>query len=270
MRSSPSRASRARWPRRSRPPGAGSTSRSAGTASPARSCPRWRSSPRSRARPTPTSTRPCPATSAAARPTSASAPPSTRRPGPGRLSMLEPPPLRPVHRARRAPPLLVGVRLDGPSRGRRGRSPRPERLRPDRPRQHRHDHRQAHRDRPGQLHRARDHPRRGARRRLVAGAGRGGSRGCLPLRKLEAEPPRPVQGTGGSTSMANSWMQLRQAGATARAMLVEAAAQEWNVPAVGDHRGARGRLSTPVGTARDVRRAGGEGLGAEAPFATSP
>ncbi len=38
-----------------------------------------------------------------------------------------------------------------------------------------------------------------------------------------------MQGTGGSSAMANSWMQLRQAGATARAMLVAAAATEWNV-----------------------------------------
>ncbi|GAB2858526.1 xanthine dehydrogenase family protein molybdopterin-binding subunit [Pseudoduganella ginsengisoli] len=41
----------------------------------------------------------------------------------------------------------------------------------------------------------------------------------------------PVQGTGGSTAMANSWDQLRQAGASARAMLVAAAAQQWQVPA---------------------------------------
>ena len=40
-----------------------------------------------------------------------------------------------------------------------------------------------------------------------------------------------VQGTGGSTAMAGAWEQMRQAGATARAMLVAAAAQEWNVPA---------------------------------------
>ena len=39
------------------------------------------------------------------------------------------------------------------------------------------------------------------------------------------------QGTGGSTAMANSFDQYRQAGATARAMLVAAAAQKWNVPA---------------------------------------
>jgi isoquinoline 1-oxidoreductase beta subunit len=40
-----------------------------------------------------------------------------------------------------------------------------------------------------------------------------------------------AQGTGGSTAMANSWEQLRKAGATARAMLVAAAAREWSVPA---------------------------------------
>jgi isoquinoline 1-oxidoreductase subunit beta len=40
-----------------------------------------------------------------------------------------------------------------------------------------------------------------------------------------------IQLTGGSTSLANSWLQLRQAGATARAMLVAAAAKAWNVPA---------------------------------------
>lgn len=41
----------------------------------------------------------------------------------------------------------------------------------------------------------------------------------------------PIQGTGGSTSIANSWDQLRRAGAMARAMLVQAAAAEWQVPA---------------------------------------
>lgn len=39
----------------------------------------------------------------------------------------------------------------------------------------------------------------------------------------------PMQATGGSTSLANSFMQMRQAGATARAMLVSAAAQRWQV-----------------------------------------
>jgi isoquinoline 1-oxidoreductase beta subunit len=41
----------------------------------------------------------------------------------------------------------------------------------------------------------------------------------------------PFQGTGGSTSIANSWEQLRKAGAAARAMLVAAAADRWQVPA---------------------------------------
>jgi isoquinoline 1-oxidoreductase beta subunit len=44
-------------------------------------------------------------------------------------------------------------------------------------------------------------------------------------------PKGNVQGTGGSTSMANSWDQLRHAGASARAMLVQAAANRWKVPA---------------------------------------
>ncbi len=38
-----------------------------------------------------------------------------------------------------------------------------------------------------------------------------------------------MQGTGGSSAMANSWMQLREAGAKARAMLVTAAAKQWQV-----------------------------------------
>src|SRR3984893_5116583 len=41
----------------------------------------------------------------------------------------------------------------------------------------------------------------------------------------------PIQATGGSSSVANSWMQLRLAGAAAREMLVAAAAEEWQLPA---------------------------------------
>ena len=41
----------------------------------------------------------------------------------------------------------------------------------------------------------------------------------------------PIQGTGGSTAMANSFTQYRTAGAAARAMLVGAAADQWKVPA---------------------------------------
>ncbi len=52
----------------------------------------------------------------------------------------------------------------------------------------------------------------------------------------------PFQGTGGSTSIANSWMQLRQAAAGARSMLVDAAAARWQVPA-GEITVARGVVS---------------------------
>ncbi len=49
--------------------------------------------------------------------------------------------------------------------------------------------------------------------------------------KLYANLAFGVQGTGGSTAIANSWEQMRKAGATARAMLVQAAADAWKVPA---------------------------------------
>jgi len=39
----------------------------------------------------------------------------------------------------------------------------------------------------------------------------------------------PMQGTGGSTAIANSYMQLRTAGAVAKSMLVAAAAKKWGV-----------------------------------------
>jgi len=41
----------------------------------------------------------------------------------------------------------------------------------------------------------------------------------------------PMQGTGGSSAIANSYLQYRGAGAAARAMLVAAAAETWKVPA---------------------------------------
>ncbi len=52
----------------------------------------------------------------------------------------------------------------------------------------------------------------------------------------------PFQGTGGSSAIANSYDQLRHAGAMAKAMLLAAAAQQWNVPA-GEIAVAKGRLS---------------------------
>ncbi len=64
----------------------------------------------------------------------------------------------------------------------------------------------------------------------------------------------PAQGTGGSTAMANSYEQMRQAGAAARHMLVAAAAELWQVPAAeiqvrdgslthGEHRASFGELA---------------------------
>jgi isoquinoline 1-oxidoreductase beta subunit len=47
--------------------------------------------------------------------------------------------------------------------------------------------------------------------------------------KLYANPAFGVQATGGSTSVRAFWKPLREAGATARAMLVQAAAQQWQV-----------------------------------------
>ncbi len=47
---------------------------------------------------------------------------------------------------------------------------------------------------------------------------------------LYAQPLFKAQMTGGSTSIRGFWTPLRQAGATARAMLVAAAAARWSVP----------------------------------------
>lgn len=61
----------------------------------------------------------------------------------------------------------------------------------------------------------------------------------------------PAQGTGGSSSIANSWMQLRNAGAAARAMLVNAAAAQWKVAAseiqVSNGRVSHGKRSASFG-----------------------
>ena len=49
--------------------------------------------------------------------------------------------------------------------------------------------------------------------------------------KLYANLAFGLQGTGGSSAIANSYLQYRAAGAAARAMLVAAAAEAWKVPA---------------------------------------
>jgi isoquinoline 1-oxidoreductase beta subunit len=50
-----------------------------------------------------------------------------------------------------------------------------------------------------------------------------------PDEKLYANPAFGIQATGGSTSVRAFWKPLRSAGATARAMLIQAAAHQWQV-----------------------------------------
>lgn len=69
-----------------------------------------------------------------------------------------------------------------------------------------------------------------------------------------------VQGTGGSSSIANAYEQMRKAGATARAMLVAAAAEEWNVPAA--------EITVEKGRLKHAESARESGFGAFAEKAT--
>jgi isoquinoline 1-oxidoreductase beta subunit len=90
----------------------------------------------------------------------------------------------------------------------------------------------------------------------------------LPAVKIEYAPANVAlyknlafgaQGTGGSTAIANSWQQMRKAGATGRAMLVSAAAKRWNVPtssisvskgavSSGTHKATFGELANDAAT----------------------
>ena len=72
-----------------------------------------------------------------------------------------------------------------------------------------------------------------------------------PNEKLYANPLLRQQATGGSTSIRADWSDLRRAAATARAVLVQAAAKKWNVDPAGCSvtrgmvtHGASGRTAT--------------------------
>jgi isoquinoline 1-oxidoreductase beta subunit len=70
-----------------------------------------------------------------------------------------------------------------------------------------------------------------------------------PNEKLYTNPLIGIQATGGSTSLRAFWTPLRTAGATARSMLVQAAARQWKVdPATCTT--ARGEVSHPPSNRR--------------------
>ncbi|MDN4987157.1 xanthine dehydrogenase family protein molybdopterin-binding subunit [Bradyrhizobium sp. WYCCWR 13022] len=56
-----------------------------------------------------------------------------------------------------------------------------------------------------------------------------------PNEKLYANPMLGVQATGNSNALRGGWMPLRRAGATAKAMLIAAAAKRWSVDAQSCH-----------------------------------
>ena len=72
-------------------------------------------------------------------------------------------------------------------------------------------------------------------------------RGTLaPAGEAYKDPAFGIQITGGSGSVAHSWVQYRQIGAKARAMLVSAAAAQWQVPA-NQVKAVQGVLTGPGG-----------------------
>jgi isoquinoline 1-oxidoreductase subunit beta len=72
-----------------------------------------------------------------------------------------------------------------------------------------------------------------------------------PNEKLYVNPLLGVQATGNSNAMRGAWQPLRQAGATARTMLIAAAAKKWNVDPASC-RAQKGEVSHPP-TGRTVK-----------------
>ena len=73
-----------------------------------------------------------------------------------------------------------------------------------------------------------------------------GAEAAPPNDKLYANPLLGFQVTGGSTSVPGFWEPLRRAGATARVMLIEAAASQWGVDAALC-RAEKGDVVSPTG-----------------------
>jgi isoquinoline 1-oxidoreductase beta subunit len=68
-----------------------------------------------------------------------------------------------------------------------------------------------------------------------------------PNEKLYANPLLGVQATGNSNAIRGAWQPLRQAGATAKTMLVAAAAKRWNVDPASCRAQSGQVLHTPTG-----------------------
>ena len=87
--------------------------------------------------------------------------------------------------------------------------------------------------------------------------------------RLEHAPPNEklygnpllggIQATGNSNAVRSAWKPLRQAGATARTMLIAAAAQRWNVAASSCTREKRRSAARRDGQADPLRRTGRRG-----------
>lgn len=71
-----------------------------------------------------------------------------------------------------------------------------------------------------------------------------------PAHSAYYNPAMRIQATGGSTSVRGAWLPLRQAGATARAMLVAAAAADLGVPATDLRTEAGEVIHPPTGARR--------------------
>ena len=146
----------------------------------------------------------------------------SRAPHLNRRAFLPAPP-RPAARWRSA---STSRSASGPARGAASRAGN-HRLDRDRARRQRHHPGRQVGDGPGQLYGAADAGRRRTRMRLAQGPGRVRPRRTRTVRRNRAWGN---MSTGASRSITASQQDLRRAGATAREMLIAAAAAAWNVP----------------------------------------